>query len=222
MTSFDVGDWRVPYLDVSPYDGTTVVTLTVVAPAGTTTTPTVTESATAGRWEGAGYELVTAGEWVERWTVTGTGRGKERTAVLVAPDPTTVPSGARVYATTTDLANWLHAAPPGGSRRALEAASREIDRMLLCAVYPVDSTTGLPTDAEHSIALRDATCAQADYARGQADPYGIGADRVTNVSVGSLSYARQPVPGSGARWSQAAWEILQSAGLTGHEPMDRW
>lgn len=224
MTSYDDGDWRIPYLDVAPYDGTTTVALTVVAPSGTTTTPTVTESATvAGRWEGAGYEL-SAGEWIERWTVTGTGKGRQRTTIQVAPDPAAVPTGTRVYATTADYAWWLRAAPPTGARRALAAASREVDGMLLCAVYDVDAD-GYPTDPDHIVALRDATCAQADYAAGQGDPYGVGSDRITSVSLGSLSYSRAAPPAgqtAAPRWSQTALDILSAAGLTGHEPRDRW
>ena len=223
----DVGDWRVATLTVvdsdgDPGDATTAATLTVVAPDGTTSTPATATADDGHHWTAAGYEFTAAGEWIERWTVTGKGAGKERTTILVAPDPTAGPSGQRVYATTEDLANWLRAAPPAGSRRALAEASRDVDQMLLTAVYDVDDD-GLPTDADVIAAMRDATCAQAEYARALGDPTGVGAGRITQAQIGSVSFQRSaasgPAGSAPSRYSPQAWQILQQAGLTGHEPL---
>jgi hypothetical protein len=198
VTDYDVGDWRVPTLTVEPFDATTAATLTVVNPSdGTTTNPTPTTSDGGNHWTAPGYELTVAGEWIERWTVTGTGAGKERFRVLVAPDPTAVPTGARVYATTTDYATHLLAAPPAGARRTLIAASRRVDEMLLTAVYDVDTVTGLPTDAEVIAAFRDATCMQAEYGRLIGTAAAAGAPGVTSASIGSASVTRQQPAGGG-------------------------
>jgi hypothetical protein len=214
---YEVGDWTVPTLTVSPFDGTTLATLAVVNPATGIATPlTPTTSDGGNHWTAPTYEFVAAGEWVERWTVTGTGTGKERRVLLVAPDPADMPSGQRVYATTTDYANALHTAPPAGARKALAEASRAVEDMLFTAVYPVD-TAGLPTDADHIIALRDATCVQAEDAKAYAS-------RLTgSFTLGRLQVAKRPPAAvSKERYrSPRALQILRDAGLTGHEPWAR-
>lgn len=74
----DVGDWRTPTLTVSPADGTTLATLAIVAPSGTSTPLAVQSSAGGTLWTASSaYQLTAAGIWVERWTVTGTGKGAE-------------------------------------------------------------------------------------------------------------------------------------------------
>jgi 3D (Asp-Asp-Asp) domain-containing protein len=217
----DVGDWRVPTLTVSPFDGTTEATLQIEAPDGTTTDPTPTTDDDGNTWAAPAYELTTAGEWIERWTVTGTGASKARRLVLVAPDPAAQPSGTRVYATTADYATHLRAAPPTGARRALAEASRDVDDMLLTAVYDTDDD-GLPTDATVAAALRDATVIQADYRRGLGDQFGRDAGRLVAGQIGSVSVTRSGTPGGqGAppRHALKAWQALQQAGLVGYGPM---
>jgi hypothetical protein len=74
----DVGDFRTPTLTVNPFDGTTVATLSVVAPNGTATAVAVASSGGGASWAAtAPYEFTAEGVWVERWTVTGTGKGRE-------------------------------------------------------------------------------------------------------------------------------------------------
>src|SRR5262245_17601879 len=97
---YDEGDWRSPTLAVSPFDGTTVATLEIEAPDGTTDDPTPTTLDGGENWAAPAYELTAAGEWIERWHVIGAGKGKERTVVRVAPDPGDLLT-ERVYATTT-------------------------------------------------------------------------------------------------------------------------
>jgi 3D (Asp-Asp-Asp) domain-containing protein len=222
----DVGDWRIPSLTVAPFDGTTEATLQIEAPNGTTADQTPTSAddvpqAGTQTWTGQGYELTAPGEWIERWTVTGTGASKARRLLLVAPDPAAVPSGTRVYATTADYATHLRAAPPTGARRALAEASRDIDDMLLTAVYAVDED-GLPTDAAVAAALRDATVIQADYRHGLGDAFGRDAGRLVAGRIGSVSVTRSGTPGGQGtppRHAPKAWQALQQAGLVGYGPM---
>ena len=213
-TSYEVGGWRIPTLTVAEGDGTTAATVTVVNPStGATTTLTATSSDGGKTWEAEAYELTVAGDWIERWTVTGAGAGKKRFTVGVAPDPGDVPDGQRVYATTTDYANYLRSACPPGARAALARASAAVDDMLLTAVYDVDSD-GMPTDAAVIAALREATCVQAQDARAAR------AAAAGSFSIGSVSVTRsapQTVREEDYR-SPRALAVLQRAGLTGHAP----
>lgn len=127
---------------------------------------------------------------------------------------------ARVYATPTQLAEWMGlGSPPAGADRMLRAASRDVDHLLVCAVYPVDGD-GLPTEAAHVTALQEATCAQVEHHRSRGDPYGTGVSYIRQGSIGGVSFQRGTsgggeVPG---RYGQQTQDILQQVGLTGHEP----
>ncbi|GAA2327529.1 hypothetical protein [Dactylosporangium salmoneum] len=208
---YDAGDWHIPTLTVAEGDGTTAAAVTVTNPAtGAATVLTTTSSDGGKTWEAAAYELVVAGDWVERWDVTGSGAGKQRLVVSVAPDPTATASGTRVYATTTDYANHLLTACPPGARRALIAASRRVDEMLLTAVYDVNADS-MPTDAEVTMALRDATCLQAEYGRFIGTAAAAGAPGVTSASIGSVNVSRQQPAGGGptSPYSAAAFARLR-------------
>lgn len=126
----------------------------------------------------------------------------------------------RVYATLADFTDFLDPlTPPPGSERMLREASREIDQMLLSSVYDTDED-GYPTDVDAVEALKEATCAQAEYAKTIGDRYGVGGLQYHAVSLGSAGLTRgYSAAGSSAagRWSAKAWQILQRAGLTGHE-----
>lgn len=211
--AYEVGDWQAPTLTVSVHDGTTETALVVIAPDGTETTLTPTSADTGATWTAPSYELTMPGEWVERWTVTGTGKSKERRTLLVAPDPTEVPDGQRVYANTADYAKQLRAAPPANSRAALAKASAAVDDMLLTAVYDVDDD-GMPTLAAVIAALKEATCVQAEDARE------VKRAAAGSFSIGSLSVTRsapQTVRPEDYK-SPRAWRVLQRAGLTGNAP----
>lgn len=123
----------------------------------------------------------------------------------------------RVYATAQDYATWTGAAAPDGIDAALRAASLLVEtEMLRTALYATDSD-GLPAEEEVAEALRDAVCAQAQYARAQGDAHGIGAGNVTGFSIGGISVQRggaaagqasgREIP---AHWSPQAWAILQA------------
>lgn len=157
----DVGDTVTASLTVDPFDGTTLATLAVTAPDGTITSP-VTGTADGGKTWTASVTYTLAGVWRLSWTVTGTGAGVTHELVSVAPVPGAVPAG-RTYATTTQLANYLGAAPPLNAARLLREASKILDSdFLRAAVYDVDDA-GLPTDAEVAAAFADAVCAQVQF-----------------------------------------------------------
>lgn len=124
------------------------------------------------------------------------------------------------YATVEQLEAYPVVVPSGvDAELLLTRASRDVDRALLTAVYPVDDD-GLPTEAAHVVALRNATIEQAAgmiaagaYPGAQQPSGGFtigkismqrGVDTVERVARGQL-------------YSQA-WQILQAAGLTGGGP----
>jgi hypothetical protein len=216
----DVGDWRVPTLTVSPHDGTTSAALTITAPDGTTTSPTPSTTDSGATWTAPGYQLDQAGQWVERWTVTGTGAGSERLTVEVAADPATAISGS--YATVAQLTAYPVTVPAGvDAVTMLRRASRDVDRALMTAVYDVDDA-GLPTDATVAAALRDATCEQVAGNLDSGDRTGSGATvPATGFTIGKIQVQRGGGTGGGQQadridglWPQA-YAILRRAGLTG-------
>lgn len=231
----DVGDWRSPTIsistaDVPPLPASGIVTCSVLRGDDTVIASVVmtagTPTATATPWSGAAYELTVPGMWVERFVVTGDGKGKERQEFFVLPDPADGPSAARVYATTADYANAIHEAPETGTnlRRVLRVASARVDEMTMTAIYATDSVTELPTDAAVTVALRDATVLQAGYQVEIGDPYGVGAtDDYQSVTAGGITLTRGSSGNGGAsttgRYSAEAYEVLRAAGLTGTSPL---
>ena len=127
----------------------------------------------------------------------------------------------RVYATGTDYADWLGVAvPPTGADQALRTASLRVDELLFSSVYPTDED-GYPTEADHVVAFREATCAQATHARGSGSSDQGGQPQYSDVSIGSIRLKRATAadaPGAGARYSDEAHSILQQAGLVPAEP----
>lgn len=151
----DVGDLATASLTVDPYDGTTAATLVVTRPDGTTMSPVVTGAGGGQTWT-APVTYTQAGVWLLRWTVTGTGASVENQMVSVAPTPGSGLTG-RIYATTTQLANQLQAAPELDSVRQLADASKSLDDALLTALYDTDDE-GMPTDADVRAAFAEAVC----------------------------------------------------------------
>lgn len=133
----------------------------------------------------------------------------------------------RSYATPQQYADWLGKdTPPAGAERALAEATIVIDEQIEAAVYDVDDA-GFPTDADKLQAVMEATCAQADYARGTGDPFSTGAAGAwTSVKVGSASLTRGGSGGAGSaaggdRYSPTATSLLRQAGLLGNGPWTR-
>ncbi|MFI6904882.1 hypothetical protein ACIBKY_26715 [Nonomuraea sp. NPDC050394] len=130
------------------------------------------------------------------------------------------------YATSSDYQTYTGQTPPDGITLLLTRASREVDTALLSAVYPVDED-GMPTEAAHMTALMEATCEQvAAWVEEGESGTGVSG-KWDDVQLGSLRLARrgrgsQAGAGGGgsaaARLAPQAWQVLQQAGLTGHEP----
>lgn len=156
-----VGDHGLQRLTVDPFDGTTAATLAVTAPDGTVTTPGASTVDGGATWT-APLTYTAAGVWRLAWTVTGTGSGVEHQLVSVAPTPGG-PADGRTYATTTQFAEYLQAAPPLDAARLLLRASQLLDAdFLLPAVYDVDDD-GMPTDPLVIAGFADAVCAQVEF-----------------------------------------------------------
>ncbi|MCD7440236.1 hypothetical protein K4B79_18655 [Streptomyces lincolnensis] len=157
----DVGDTVTATLTVSPADGSTSATLAVAAPDGTVSNP-ATGTADGGTTWTAALTYTAAGLWRLSWTVTGTGASRQHEVVAVAPAPPTM-ADVRSYATTTQLANYLHKAPPVDAVELLERATRLLDSdFLKAAVYDVNSD-GMPSDPVVAAAFAEAVCAQVEF-----------------------------------------------------------
>ncbi|MGY0023754.1 hypothetical protein ACVHNB_32895 [Streptomyces sp. YJ-C3] len=179
----DVGDVVTARLVVSPADQTTGAALVVTRPDGTTDAPVVTSEDDGTVWA-APVTYTLAGLWRLSWTVTGTGASVEHEVVSVAPAPLVATTG-RVYATTTQLAEYLGTAVPLDAVRLLTDASRALDDMLRAARYCVDDD-GMPTDPAASAAFAEAVCAIVQWWDETGDPVGAGAGW-DSVSAGSIS-----------------------------------
>lgn len=159
-----------------------------------------------------------AGLYWHKWTVTGAGAGARAIPVPVAPiadgtDP------RHTYASTTDLANYLHDAPPIDADRKLKDATAVIDDLILCALYDVD-TAGMPTDPAIKVALANAVCEQVRWRISTGDD--DSAELYSSVSIAGVSLARSR-SGRGstsalARTGPGVAPILIDAGLLGNGP----
>lgn len=124
---------------------------------------------------------------------------------------------ARIYATKEQLEDYLaHDPAPTDAGHLLRSASRDVDEMLLTAVYPVDAA-GLPTDPADEEAIREATCLQAMHRDKHGDEIDM-AGSGESVRLGPLGFGgafssgpnpAQPVP----KWNPEAYRVLRLAGL---------
>lgn len=214
----DVGDVVTAQLLVSPYDASTTATLTVTAPDGTTSTP-VASTVDGGQTWTAPLTYTAAGIWLLHWTVTGTGASVENEQVAVAPTPDAGPA-ERTYATTTDLANYLQAAPPLNAGLLLRDAARMLEQQVLrLCHYDVD-TTGMPTDPDVKAAIGRAVCAQAAWWDEVGDHTGAAGVGYGSVSIGSVNLGRSvtSVSGDDSAARQIApqvWDALRAPQLHG-------
>jgi hypothetical protein len=176
-TDVGVGDIEVPYLDVTPGDGTTVGTLTVTDPAGTETTPTVTAGTPSGgtvRLTAAAVTYDAPGRWLLHWDVTGTGAGAEDQEVYVvaspvAGGPTWAPGRSRVanyvpgrtLSTTTDTHELTFSATTRPTGVAVDRLIADAASWVLAATGAVDDT--LADTASVAAALRAAAAVERGY-----------------------------------------------------------
>ncbi|WP_433067433.1 hypothetical protein [Dactylosporangium sp. CS-033363] len=217
----EVGEFTIPRLLVTPFDGTTAATLQVFDGADVATPWPVTkvgESAAGQEWLGDDpLEFTAGGLWHLRWQVTGTGMGRQTSKVAVAPDPL---MARPAWATTTDLADWTGAAPPLDARRMLQHATRKIRSVVMTAFYDVDEL-GEPTDAKVKATLRDAVCDLVQWYVKAGDEHGARS-LYTSVSIGGVSLSRgarpngstdvPPVPAS-------TYDVLRVGGLLDDQPV---
>lgn len=193
-TDVGVGDIEIPYLDVTPGDGSTAGTLTVTAPDGTTSIPDVAAGTPSGgtvRLAAAAVTYSQAGRWLLHWTVTGTGAGAEDHTVYVAAPPTA--GGPTWTPGRSRVANYVPGRTlvraNGGNSAALTFDSTTnppgvvVDRLIADAVAWVTAATG-PVHA--SLYEAAATCA-AIYAASSVE---LGyPDRETQVKQTGRSVA---------------------------------
>ncbi|NUS82966.1 MAG: hypothetical protein HOY75_09470 [Streptomyces sp.] len=180
----DVGDSVTANLTVTPADNSTTATLAVTAPDGTVSNPS-TGTADGGTTWTAALTYTAAGLWRLSWTVTGTGASRQHEVVAVAPAPPTM-ADVRSYATTTQLANALHEAPPLDAVPLLERATRLLDSdFLKAAVYDVDDA-GMPTDPVVAAAFAEAVCAQVEF-WGEVGVETDVAGPLQGVAIGSVN-----------------------------------
>ncbi|MEV7793419.1 hypothetical protein AB0O68_15710 [Streptomyces sp. NPDC087512] len=104
---------------------------------------------------------------------------------------------APVYATVTDLADYLGTPAPDDADRLLTAASRMLDaRVLAYCRYDVD-TAGMPTDPDVAEAIGRAVCAQVAWWGEVGDSTGAVGVGYGSVSIGSVNLGRSVTSVSG-------------------------
>lgn len=132
----------------------------------------------------------------------------------------------RQFATTEDLTAWYAAGsgdtPVNSPEHLLRLASAHINRATRLAVYDIDDTTGMPTVTALIDALRDATCAQAEYLDDLGDLNGTDMSGFKSLSLGSFSGTKEDrgsVNPPAYQYAPLAREILVDAGLIGNSPV---
>jgi hypothetical protein len=121
-----------------------------------------------------------------------------------------------VHATASDWDTYIGTTRPATLATLLRRASLDVDGELVAAVYR-------STDTDVVTALAEATCEQAAWRKTQGAAAGIDAAQYVSVSAGSISLSRRA--GDDATrdtFSPQAFQVLQSAGLTGQAPSTGW
>lgn len=184
--AYDVGDIAVFTLTVSPFDGTTAVTVVVRAPDGTETPATPTPSGGGATWT-VQVPLTAAGTWYVGWTVTGTGAGTQWDTADADPVPpiTDAQRQVRLLITDTDTANRFFStqqltdflAMNGDSVRRAAAQALDVwaanEAMVSKKIRTQDLSTDGPAVAD---ALRKSAAElrrQADQGEGDAESTGF-------------------------------------------------
>lgn len=123
---------------------------------------------------------------------------------------------SRTYATEDEFEEYLKPDPvPSGAARLLRDASLEVDEMLLTAHYRVDHD-GRPVDPPVVEALREATCAQAEFRAEHGDELEV-LNAGESIKLGPISFggafSSGPNPSPLPRYSPKALRFLRLAGL---------
>jgi hypothetical protein len=228
--TYQVGDTRRPTLTINPYDGDTVVVLTVTSPLGVAVTPALT-GPTAGALPGDGvwtaaasYTLTAAQDWTERWVatnaVTGLGAGSQTETVSVEPiSPAAGPGQSTALATVQQYSDIIGGPLPANLARLLRVASSTIRGQISGAVYST-------TDTDIMATLVEATCEQVAWATANGWTNGLPTT-ARAVSIGTVSLGATINPGAGGNsatptLAPIARELLLQAGLLGGEPDQFW
>lgn len=217
--AYEVGDTRRPTLTIDPYDGNTVVVLTVTSPLGVATVlPT---AGAAGTWTAnAAYTLTSPQTWTERWVatnaVTGIGAGSQTIQVDVEPTPPAAgPGQSAAYATVAQYSAIIGGPLPTNLARLLRVASSTIRGEIGGAYW---DTTDAPTLA----VLVEATCEQVAWARGNGWTSGVPALQrdvgIGSAKLGASSGTQAGGGGAVSTLSPIARELLLNAGLLGGQP----
>lgn len=184
--AYDVGDIAVPHLEVTPFDETTAATVAVLAPDGTTTTPTPTSADDGNNWD-VQVPVTAAGTWYVTWTVTGPGAGVTVDVLEVEPVPPATDAQRRVrllindtdrsnrFFATTEIDDFLTLT--GGSvRRAAAMALDTIaanEALVSKKIRTQDLSTDGPAVAEALRKLAAELRRQEDAAEGDAEASGF-------------------------------------------------
>ncbi len=126
---------------------------------------------------------------------------------------------ARVYATEAEYRTWSGDLDATVSESLLARASLAVDYALIGAWYSVNGE-GMPIETVHIEALRDATCAQAQWYDETGDTSGSGAaDQMQSASIGSAAYTKGYTGGGSNAGGMpslcpTASQILRVAGFT--------
>lgn len=223
--AYEVGDTRRPTLTINPYDGNTIVGLTLTSPLGvvsniTPAGPTAGPLPGDGVWTAPQYTLTSPQTWTERWVatnaVTGLGAGAQTIQIDVEPTPPAAgPGQSAAYATVAQYSAIIGGPLPTNLARLLRVASSTV-RGEIGGAYWV--TTDAPTLA----LLAEATCEQVAWARGNGWTNGVPV-AIRGVALGSASLGATVNPGAGGSsatptLSPIARELLLNAGLLGGQP----
>jgi hypothetical protein len=227
--TYEVGDTRRPTLTINPYDGNTIVVLTLTSSLGVVTTPALTGPAAGplpgdGVWTAPQYTLTAAQRWTERWVatnaVTGLGAGAQSVEIDVEPTPPAAgPGQSTGLATVAQYAAIIGGPLPANLARRLRVASSTIRNEVSGAVFDT-------TDAATLATLAEATCEQVAW--GVANGWASGTPTTgRQVSIGTVSLGASSgstAGGGGAIPTLApiARELLMNAGLLGGEPTQFW
>jgi hypothetical protein len=172
------------------YGADTAATITARNPSTGAVVPLTPVADADKRVWTAEVEYTVPGNWVATIVVTGTGAtgpGGRSKVIPVGPALAGDAGDPRhTYATTTQLADYLHEAPPADADELLRRASAKVDEALTFANYDTDAD-GMPTDVDDKRAIMLATCAVVKWWESIGED-GTGATSLlTNASIAGVN-----------------------------------
>lgn len=204
MSDIVVGDSDIPRLTVSPFDGTTVATLTVTRPDGSTfSVPTAVElgGSEGQTWRADPVTYTAPNMWVLTWEVTGTGHGVEPLEIYVLPSPTAggatwLPGRSRVAnyipSRTVEVDPAVHSTAgetydPGWGPNT-RPSGQQVDRLILDQASLVSVRVPKLTESHHEAAATIvAMLVAAAIERGQPDTDTTSLQRANDLERRALS-----------------------------------